>query len=223
MICGESLSLVRQVVSLQLGLWGRNIWHMRNFALEHAGPTPRRGAKERFPASIRGSKAITGKYASMIVRPRLTWSRNVGLFNYWTLSNFPLFLMAAPMLWLLLVSSVTVLRSLFQPPFRGRPVPHDRVTARSKDTSALTHDVPELALPQLVLAITAVTSFHVQIVNRLASGYPTWYMMVAAWLVHDRQEPIKAGNKRQREWVVRGLLIYALTQGTLFANFLPPA
>lgn len=220
MICGESLSLVRQVVSLQLGSWGRNIWHMRSFALERADLTPRRGATNWSLASTRGYKAITGKCASMIARPHLTSFRNVGLFNYWTLSNLPLFLMAAPMLWLLLVSSVTVLRSHFQPPFHGRPVPHDRVTDRPKDTSALTHQVPELALPQLVLAVTAATSFHVQIVNRLASGYPTWYMMIATWLVHDRQEPI---NKRQGEWIVRGLLIYALTQGTLFANFLPPA
>ncbi|KAF1911206.1 GPI mannosyltransferase 2 [Ampelomyces quisqualis] len=148
---------------------------------------------------------------------------NVGLFRYWTLPNVPLFLMAAPMLWLLLISSVTVLRSYFQPPFRGRSVPHGSVTLGPKETSAITHDVPELALPQLVLAVTATTTFHVQIVNRLASGYPTWYMMVATWLVQDRQELNNARFRLQHQWVVRGLLVYAMSQGILFANFLPPA
>jgi hypothetical protein len=222
-MCGELLSLVWQVVSLQLDLWGRNIWHTRSSARESMDLTPRRGAREPYPAYTRGYKAITGKCATQSSRPHLTRLRNVGLFHYWTLSNFPLFIMAAPMLWLLLVSSVTVLRCYFQPQFRGCTVPHGSVTARTKDTSAITHDVPELALPQLVLAITATTSFHVQIVNRLASGYPTWYVMVATWLVQDRQELSNVRIRPRNQWVVRGLLIYAMTQGILFANFLPPA
>lgn len=223
MMCGESLSLVWQVVSLQLDLWGRSIWHTRSFVRESMDLTPRRGAREPSPAYTRGYKATTGKYATRMSKPRLIRLRNVGLFHYWTLANIPLFLMAAPMLWLLLVSSVTVLRRYFQPRFRGRTVPHGSVTVEPKDTSAITHHVPELALPQLVLAVTATTSFHVQIVNRLASGYPTWYIMLATWLIQDRQELGNMRNKSRNQRVVRGLLIYAMTQGILFANFLPPA
>jgi phosphatidylinositol glycan class V len=153
---------------------------------------------------------------------RLTFARNVGLFHYWTLPNVPLFMMAAPMLWLLLVSSVTVLCSYLQPPLHKHPVPHG-ATADPIDNSAVAPHVPELAIPQLVLAMAAVASFHVQIVNRLASGYPTWYMIVATWLVDDPNASGNAKTQRQSHWIVRGMLTYAIAQGMLFANFLPPA
>ena len=32
-----------------------------------------------------------------------------------------------------------------------------------------------LALPQVTLAVLALTSYHVQIINRLSSGYVVWY------------------------------------------------
>ncbi|KAF2830604.1 GPI mannosyltransferase 2 [Ophiobolus disseminans] len=149
---------------------------------------------------------------------------NVGLFRYWTLPNLPLFLMAAPMLWLLLESSAMVIRSSFQPPKRGRPVPQPGVTGVSKTTSRATHCFPELVIPQLVLSIAAITSFHVQIVNRISSGYPTWYLMVATWLVHGLSASSSKANLQQKsQWIVRGMIVYAIVQGMLFANFLPPA
>jgi phosphatidylinositol glycan class V len=147
----------------------------------------------------------------------------VGLFRYWTLSNLPLFLMAAPMLWLMLISSVTVLRTFFQPQLRGRPVPRGGATDGTRTLSPGAHHVPEIALPQFVLAVTAATSFHVQIVNRIASGYPTWYSMVAAWLAGDQPESSSSKNEKRSQWIVRGMVVYALAQGILFANFLPPA
>jgi phosphatidylinositol glycan class V len=153
----------------------------------------------------------------------LIFVRDVGLFHYWTVSNIPLFLIAAPMLWLLLDSSVTVLRSYFHPPFRWRSVLQVGVTTEPKNDAPIMHHVPELALPQLVLAVAAMTSFHVQIVNRLASGYPTWYMMVATWLVDQQGVSGSKVSHRRSQWVIRGMLVYALSQGMLFANFLPPA
>ncbi|KAH7396581.1 GPI mannosyltransferase 2 [Phaeosphaeria sp. MPI-PUGE-AT-0046c] len=148
---------------------------------------------------------------------------NVGLFRYWTAPNLPLFMIAAPMLWLLVSSSVMVLSSYLQPPLHGRPVPQASVTTMSEFGSAAVHYVPELALPQLVLAVAAFSSFHVQIINRLASGYPTWYWMVAAWIVVEQKTPRSSNVARRNQWIVRGTFIYALAQGMLFANFLPPA
>lgn len=153
----------------------------------------------------------------------LTLARNVGLFRYWALPNIPLFVMAAPMLWVLITSGLTVLRGHLQPLLHGRPVPQDGATAEPRSNSTVSHYFPELALPQLVLAIAAITSFHVQIVNRLASGYPTWYMMIATWLVDEQTKPNTAKARQRSQWIVRGMLTYAIAQGMLFANFLPPA
>jgi phosphatidylinositol glycan class V len=147
----------------------------------------------------------------------------VGLFRYWTLPNVPLFLMAAPVLWLLLKSSVTVLRSCFQPPLRGRPVPQPSTTADLRNSSSVSYRFPELAFPQLVLAVAAITNFHVQIVNRIASGYPTWYTMIAEWIVDGNQPSSDFSPRRQSQWIFRGIVMYAMVQGMLFANFLPPA
>jgi GPI mannosyltransferase 2 len=134
--------------------------------------------------------------------------RNVGPFRYWTLSNLPLFLLAAPALWLLIYSAIDVLRH----PDIIRP-------GYAKSTAAATSSlhmriVASLALPQLVLAILALTSYHVQIITRLASGYPLWYIWLAVKL---QQQPSKVW------WVIRWMVLYALIQAGLYACFLPPA
>lgn len=119
------------------------------------------------------------------------------------------------MLSLLLTSSVTTLR-------RRSPVsPQRRNTNTSIVTSTGTGtstSVPELALPQLVLALAAATSFHVQIINRVASGYPAWYATVADWVLERG-----GGGGVRGKWTVRAMVMYALVQGVLFAGFLPPA
>ncbi|KAJ4371558.1 ER membrane glycoprotein subunit of the GPI transamidase complex-like protein [Neocucurbitaria cava] len=148
---------------------------------------------------------------------------DVGFFHYWTLSNLPLFLLATPMLWLLLESSVTDLRSCVQRPLHGRSVTSTPGTIGTEKSTVGAHSFPELAFPQLVLAVTAITSFHVQIVNRIASAYPTWYVMIASWLVDGKTTQGTVLNSQKGQWFVRGIVIYAVTQGMLFANFLPPA
>jgi phosphatidylinositol glycan class V len=149
--------------------------------------------------------------------------RNVGLFRYWTLSNLPLFLLAIPMLSLLVYSSIATLCIGHAPLVHGHPVPHTGDTPGSKHKPPVTCNLPELALPQLVLALAAATSFHVQIINRVTSGYPLWYLTVAAWLVGE-----PAGHKGNDQtgfgqWAVRAMVMYSMIQGMLFANFLPPA
>ena len=153
----------------------------------------------------------------------LTYVRNVGLFRYWTLSNLPLFLLAIPMLSLLIYSSVTTLLSGHAPPVHGHSVPHTGDTPDSKHRLPVTCDLPELALPQLVLALAAATSFHVQIINRIASGYPLWYLTVAAWLVDERAGLQGNAQAGLGQWAVRAMILYSMIQGMLFANFLPPA
>ncbi|KAF2130383.1 glycosyltransferase family 76 protein [Dothidotthia symphoricarpi CBS 119687] len=147
---------------------------------------------------------------------------DVGLFRYWTLSNLPLFLLAVPMLWLLVASSVTALRDCFRQPLHGHSVPQTTVT-RDPDGTSSTYNLPELALPQLVLAVAAATSFHVQVINRIASGYPIWYVTVATWLLNEQSAHDEKKTRRQGQWAVRGMIMYAMIQGMLFANFLPPA
>jgi hypothetical protein len=223
MTCGESLSHVWQVASLPWDSSGHNTSHILSTALASAVLVVRLGARRQSRVSIHGYKAITGKSSIVSRDIGLTLARNVGLFRYWTLPNIPLFVIAAPMLWLLLVSSGTVLCSPLKPLLHGRPVPQHGATSDPTETSATAHCVPELALPQFVLAVAAFVSFHVQIVNRLASGYPTWYLMVATWLVDDSATSDYSRPQRQSRWIVRGMVSYALAQGMLFANFLPPA
>ena len=99
----------------------------------------------------------------------------------------PLFLLAAPMLWLLIRSSFTGLSA------GGLPL--------------------RLALPQLVLAILAITNYHVQIITRLSSGYPWVYIWLAGKICSS------AGGA----WEIKFFVLYGLIQAGLFASFLPPA
>ncbi|USP81453.1 glycosyltransferase family 76 protein [Curvularia clavata] len=148
---------------------------------------------------------------------------NVGLFRYWTLSNLPLFVLAAPTVWLLFTSSVTHLRSCVRNLLQENIDPGVGKSTTARDASSAICKLPELALPQLLLAALAVTSFHVQIVNRIASGYPLWYLMIATWITDSAHENFTKNRPPKTQWFVRGIIVYGLVQGMLFANFLPPA
>ena len=144
--------------------------------------------------------------------------RNVGLFRYWTLSNLPLFLLAIPCLWILLISSVWAWE-----------YPTATPSAKSKNpTICATFDresLIRLAMPQVILALAAFTSYHVQIINRLSSGYPLWYVWLASVMAIPREQSIdkRMGSHRAGQFTVRAIAIYAIVQGGLFASFLPPA
>ena len=134
--------------------------------------------------------------------------RNVGPFRYWTLSNAPLFLLAAPSLVLLTYSAFEVLRH-----------PQAILARQSKSSAASATRTDKrillgLALPQIVLAVLALTSYHVQIITRLSSGSPLWYI----WLAVKLQD----GSMRAPT-IVRWMVLYALIQAGLYAAFLPPA
>jgi len=80
----------------------------------------------------------------------------------------------------------------------------------------LTSLLRSMAASQVILALLAVTNYHVQIITRLASAYPVWYWWLARSL---------AGQQRSRgaSGIVVFMVMYASIQGALFAFFLPPA
>ncbi|KAI1322733.1 glycosyltransferase family 76 protein [Xylariaceae sp. FL0255] len=132
---------------------------------------------------------------------------NVGFLRYWTPSNIPLFLLAAPMLYLMIKSS---LDTFFQGPNLEDP------SATSKLSGDSIWFIRAAAVPQLVLALLAITNYHIQIITRISSGYPLWYFWLAALL--SRQATAGYG-----QGIVLFMIMYAGIQGALFASFLPPA
>ncbi|KAL2404292.1 GPI mannosyltransferase 2 [Exophiala dermatitidis] len=151
-------------------------------------------------------------WCNLVIPSIFTWVQshywNVGPFRYWTLSNLPLFLLAAPTLWLLTYSAVEAVRNPGDLPW-CRPSMSPGTASRYRKRVVMS-----LELPQLALAVLALTSYHVQIITRLSSGYPLWYIWLAA-KTHDapkRTAPILW-------WMV----IYAMVQAGLYASFLPPA
>jgi phosphatidylinositol glycan class V len=163
--------------------------------------------------------------------------------RYWTLNNLPLFLLAGPLLAILFYTGYLALLKL------ASLVPQGRLQSGRKlaisDTQIFRHVLPRFALPQLVLAVMAATSFHVQIINRISSGYPVWYILLAI-AMHNTSSTIntqKSNNSTKRvsdaagsvgsrsllvksqhlQWIVRGMVAFAIVQGGLYASFLPPA
>ena len=129
----------------------------------------------------------------------------VGPFRYWRASNAPLFAVAAPTLAVLFGSAaVPLVRRL-----------RARTAAAASETRAVELQA-RFALVQALLALLALTTFHVQIVGRIASGYPLWMGGVAAAMV-------RRGASKATRAVVRWVVMYAVVQGVLFAAFLPPA
>ncbi|EXJ64735.1 hypothetical protein A1O7_01073 [Cladophialophora yegresii CBS 114405] len=133
---------------------------------------------------------------------------NVGPFRYWTVPNLPLFLLAGPSLWLLTYSAVDALRN------PSSLVPGLSSVSAASISSIQKRIIMSLALPQLLLAILALTSYHVQIITRLSSGYPLWYIWLACKLT---DEP------RTASLAIRWMVLYAFIQAGLFSCFLPPA
>ncbi|PYI22460.1 GPI mannosyltransferase 2 [Aspergillus japonicus CBS 114.51] len=145
---------------------------------------------------------------------------NVGFLRYWSLSNLPLFVLAMPMLAILGRSSFWAL-DMAVPFIYPRALSGIDHASSSATTASL---LLRLAAPQGILALLALTSYHVQIINRIASGYPLWYWYLA-YLVSGNwgQIPPSIQHSRTFTSAVQGMVTYALVQATLFGSFLPPA
>jgi phosphatidylinositol glycan class V len=153
----------------------------------------------------------------------LTLSRNVGFLRYWTLGNIPLFAIATPILAVMLQSSYWTFK-LTLPMIVGTsaPVSEEKVDINTipwtRSQSMLL--IFRLNLPQVLIAILAITNYHVQIITRLASAYPVWYWWLALEIVdgsykNSKWKPIRTYS--------RYFTVYAILQAGLFACFLPPA
>jgi GPI mannosyltransferase 2 len=90
-------------------------------------------------------------------------------------------------------------------------------------SSSASECLRRFAVSQSLLAVMALLSYHVQIITRLSSGYPLWYI----WLLSS----IKVAKGKSRTYryftkpsiIIRWMVVYAVVQGALFASFLPPA
>jgi phosphatidylinositol glycan class V len=119
------------------------------------------------------------------------------------MSNIPLFLLAAPSLTVLVISGLW-----------GLGIHRKKGTFHLAYSSSL----PAIALPQLALALTALVLYHVQIILRIASGYPVWYWWIAQLLIDEQ-----AGRTRLPHRIVQWMVMYSVVQTALYAAFLPPA
>ncbi|KAM3559922.1 hypothetical protein ARSEF4850_003916, partial [Beauveria asiatica] len=128
---------------------------------------------------------------------------NVGFLRYWTPNQIPLFLLAAPVLTLLIASGYEVLR---------RPAAWG-LAPSSPDHRVL---VQALAASQAIVALLALTSYHVQVISRLASGYAVWYWWIAACLMDKSRRGVGRA-------AVIFMVMYGSIQAVLFSTFLPPA
>lgn len=135
----------------------------------------------------------------------MPFPRNVGFLRYWTLNQLPLFILAAPALTLLLASGWEVCSS-------------GRIESRNAAAPVKGHQmlIRSLAASQAILALINFTTSHVQIVTRLASGYPVWYWWIASSLCDDKR-------KSRGQAAVIFMIMYAGIQAVLYASFLPPA
>ncbi|KAJ4192528.1 ER membrane glycoprotein subunit of the GPI transamidase complex-like protein [Fusarium falciforme] len=127
---------------------------------------------------------------------------DVGFLKYWTPNQIPLFLLAAPMLTLLIKSGTELMGE-------------SNLSLRAIDSQGRVL-VRTLAGMQTLLAVLAITNYHVQIISRLSSGYPAWYWWVASCLMDKKRSSLGYG-------IVVFITMYAAIQGGLFASFLPPA
>ena len=78
-----------------------------------------------------------------------------------------------------------------------------------------------MAVPQLILSFLVLITAHVQIINRLSSGYPLWHMFLALTISKDEEDSPHLPKKRLSMSQIA--IMYALIQCALYANFLPPA
>ncbi len=149
----------------------------------------------------------------------------MGFLRYWTFSNLPLFLLAAPMLLIMACSSLEIWTSDRKSAFgrtKDKTYQEDNVEMELR-INHWKSIIQCLVFPQLILATLVLTTYHVQIITRLSSGYPVWYWWLASTVLSRREFNFRGKKWNIAEGIVKWIVLYALIQGGLFACFLPPA
>lgn len=153
------------------------------------------------------------------------------------MSNLPLFALALPMLAVLTTSSLWAMQLNIGHLIGRRMTGLNAVSPRPAPESIQRTRglLRRLAVPQFLLALLALTSYHVQIITRLSSGYSVWYIWLAALLTETSnfvftdnvQGPKNLISTNIRHFgpteVIRYMVIYAAIQAGLYSSFLPPA
>jgi GPI mannosyltransferase 2 len=80
-----------------------------------------------------------------------------------------------------------------------------------------------LAVPQVLLASMALLSYHVQIITRLSSAYPLWYIWLFSSMKGSGRKGAAEMDRIHPKTLVKWMVMYAMVQAALFASFLPPA
>lgn len=126
--------------------------------------------------------------------------------RYWTMDQLPLFILASPMLYILIKSGLLAIQQpealLIGPPEK----------AQSRNAML----IRTLGSIQTLLAVLSITNYHVQIITRISSAYPVWYWWVAGQLIGKNTRTLA-------QQIIVFMVLYASIQGGLFASFLPPA
>lgn len=150
--------------------------------------------------------------------------RHVGFLSYWTVTNLPLFILAAPMLCVMSFSALEPWIRDDSKNFQNSKKPSRNPTKDFRAKAKIDQGtLQRLLAPQVILTVLALTSYHVQIITRLSSGYPNWYWWLAS-KISDNSELEWGGRKWNTGKVItRWMILYGLIQGGLFSSFLPPA
>ncbi|EIM82964.1 mannosyltransferase [Stereum hirsutum FP-91666 SS1] len=161
---------------------------------------------------------------------------NIGFLNYWTLSQLPNFLLAAPVLTLLFTFTLThlshtlptllsILKHRLLPsylntqkpasPNQTNPDPRTQPKLERPPSSPfLSSSLTPHAIHALILSLTLLFNSHTQIALRLAASMPLTYW-AAAWLVFEKPW----WGKIWVGWSV----VWGAVSVVLWTVFLPPA
>lgn len=200
-----------------------------HFCIEHGSSDGRRPwCDSKVPGIytfVQSHYWLVDAVASSIKVPSLLTTilfRGNGFLRYWTVSNLPLFLLAAPTIALLLVSATSYI-DLETFPLHETSRKADSKSASADLDMSRRRCLSAIALPQLLLATVAVTVSHVQIITRIATGYPLPYIWITSALVDRRQIKLFGRHCEVARLIIYWMVMYGVVQGGLYASFLPPA
>jgi len=148
-----------------------------------------------------------------------------GFLQYWKMQQLPNFVLAGPLLGLLLWGSGTfivrvgvpvslgVYHRVFSSP-KSHPTPHSSKSKSKYSNPLLVRSLLPHAIYALILTLTLLFAAHTQIILRVAPSMPFTYWS-AAWLVLEHPKWAKA-------WVTWSIVWGAMSV-VLWVVFLPPA